>query len=170
MSTSFDASQYKVLCVDDEPNILSSLRRMLSLEGFQVATAESGATALALMEKEKFNVLLSDMQMPQMNGAQLFEAARQQHPNPIERPVLHLRRERDQRNKGDRGRGRTAVHPLALPDELPGSTRGLGRKMNRLCRKGLGNPLPKPARPGKRLGPWKPAAQARSAWQAAHFA
>ena len=81
MSTSFDASQYKVLCVDDEPNILSSLRRMLSLEGFQVSTAESGAAALALMEKEKFNVLLSDMQMPHMNGAQLFDAARQQHPH-----------------------------------------------------------------------------------------
>ena len=81
MSTSFDASQYKVLCVDDEPNILSSLRRMLSLEGFQVATAESGATALAMLDKEKFHVVLSDMQMPQMNGAQLFDAARQQHPN-----------------------------------------------------------------------------------------
>ena len=81
MSTPFDASQYKVLCVDDEPNILSSLRRMLSLEGFQVATAESGATALAMLDKEKFHVVLSDMQMPQMNGAQLFDAARQQHPN-----------------------------------------------------------------------------------------
>lgn len=81
MSTSFDASQYKVLCVDDEPNILSALRRMLTLEGFQVLTAESGAAALALMEKEKCHVLLSDMQMPQMNGAQLFDAARQQHPN-----------------------------------------------------------------------------------------
>ena len=32
---SFDASQYKVLCVDDEPNILSALRRMLSLEGLR---------------------------------------------------------------------------------------------------------------------------------------
>lgn len=81
MSTTFDASQYKVLCVDDEPNILSSLRRMLTLEGFQVLTAESGATALALMEKEKCHVLLSDMQMPQMNGAQLFDAVRQQHPH-----------------------------------------------------------------------------------------
>ena len=36
---SFDASQYKILCVDDEPNILSSLKRMLSLEGFEVFTA-----------------------------------------------------------------------------------------------------------------------------------
>ncbi len=81
MSASFDPSRYKVLCVDDEPNILSSLRRMLTMEGFQVTTAENGATALALMGKEKFNVLLSDMQMPQMNGAQLLEVARQQHPH-----------------------------------------------------------------------------------------
>ena len=77
---SFDASQYKVLCVDDEPNILSALRRMLSLEGFQVFTAESGAQALDMLAKEPVNVIISDMQMPQMNGAQLLEKVRQQWP------------------------------------------------------------------------------------------
>jgi putative nucleotidyltransferase with HDIG domain len=76
----FDASQYKVLCVDDEPNILSALRRMLSLEGFQVFTAESGAQALDMLTKEPVNVIISDMQMPQMNGAQLLEKVRQQWP------------------------------------------------------------------------------------------
>ncbi len=76
----FDASHYKVLCVDDEPNILSALRRMLSLEGFEVFTAESGAQALELLAQTPMNVIISDMQMPQMNGTELLEKVRQQWP------------------------------------------------------------------------------------------
>ena len=77
---SFDASQYKVLCVDDEPNILSALRRMLSLEGFEVFTAESGAQALDQLAKQPVNVIISDMQMPGMNGTELLAKVRQQWP------------------------------------------------------------------------------------------
>ena len=77
---SFDASQYKVLCVDDEPNILSALRRMLSLEGFEVFTAEGGAQALEQLAKQPVNVIISDMQMPGMNGTELLEKVRQQWP------------------------------------------------------------------------------------------
>ena len=77
----FDASQYKVLCVDDEPNILSALRRMLSLEGFEVFTADSGVQALELLARESVNVIISDMQMPGMNGTELLEKIRQQWPH-----------------------------------------------------------------------------------------
>jgi len=77
---SLDASQYKVLCVDDEPNILSALRRMLSLEGFQVFTAESGSLALEMMATESIHVIISDMQMPGMNGSELLAKVRQQWP------------------------------------------------------------------------------------------
>jgi putative nucleotidyltransferase with HDIG domain len=77
---SFDASQHKVLCVDDEPNILSALRRMLSLEGFEVFTAESGAQALGLLANESVHVIISDMQMPGMDGSELLEQVRQQWP------------------------------------------------------------------------------------------
>lgn len=78
---SFDASRYKVLCVDDEPNILSSLRRMLALEGFQVSTADSGEAALVHMIKEHVDVIISDMQMPNMNGMALLDKVSQQWPN-----------------------------------------------------------------------------------------
>jgi DNA-binding NtrC family response regulator len=77
---SFEASHYKILCVDDEPNILSSLRRMLSLEGFEVFTAESGAEALKLLAQHPMNVIISDMQMPQMNGTELLAKVGQQWP------------------------------------------------------------------------------------------
>ncbi len=79
-SETFDASQYKVLCVDDEPNILSALRRMLSLEGFQVLTADSGSAALDLLNKEPVDVIISDMQMPNMNGAELLETVSKKWP------------------------------------------------------------------------------------------
>lgn len=78
--TSFNASDYKVLCVDDEPNILSALRRMLSLEGYQVFTADSGVQALELLNKETMHVIISDMQMPGMNGSELLAQVRQEWP------------------------------------------------------------------------------------------
>ena len=77
----FDASLYKVLCVDDEPNILSALRRMLSLEGFEVFTAEGGAQALDVLAKEQVHVIISDMQMPGMTGKDLLTQVSQQWPS-----------------------------------------------------------------------------------------
>ncbi len=79
--TSFNASDYKVLCVDDEPNILSALRRMLSLAGYQVFTADSGAQALDQLSKEPMNVVISDMQMPNMNGSEFLAKVQQQWPS-----------------------------------------------------------------------------------------
>ncbi len=76
----FSANEYKVLCVDDEPNIISALRRMLSLEGYQVLAADSGAQALTLLNKETVHVIISDMQMPGMNGTELLAQVRQQWP------------------------------------------------------------------------------------------
>lgn len=75
-STPSPASQPKVLCVDDEPNILSSLRRLLRANGYQVLVADSGAAGLAVLQQEAVDVIISDMRMPQMNGAQFLAAAR----------------------------------------------------------------------------------------------
>lgn len=73
--TTFDASQYRILCVDDEPNILSALRRMLSMQGYQVSVAESGPAALSLLAQEKPDVIICDMRMPQMTGVEVLEQA-----------------------------------------------------------------------------------------------
>ncbi|HSW04478.1 HD domain-containing phosphohydrolase [Aquabacterium sp.] len=66
-----------VLCVDDEPNILSSLKRVLRSEGLCVMTATSGPQALAMMEQMPFDLVISDMRMPGMDGAQLLEQVHQ---------------------------------------------------------------------------------------------
>ena len=75
-----DISSYKILCVDDEPNILSALRRMFMLSGFVVEEASSGAEALQKLEQEEFHLVLSDMQMPDMNGAEFLAQVRERWP------------------------------------------------------------------------------------------
>ncbi len=69
-----------VLCVDDEPNILASLRRLLRGAGFTVHTADSAQAALDLLQTEAVDVVVSDMRMPDMNGAQFLEQVRTRWP------------------------------------------------------------------------------------------
>jgi response regulator RpfG family c-di-GMP phosphodiesterase len=64
---------YTILCVDDEPNILSALRRLFRGKGFQVRTAEGGKAGLALLETETVDLVISDMRMPEMDGAAFLE-------------------------------------------------------------------------------------------------
>lgn len=67
-----DVSNYKILCVDDEPNILSALRRMFMLSGFVVEEASNASEALQKLETNAYQLVLSDMQMPGMNGAEFL--------------------------------------------------------------------------------------------------
>ncbi len=78
--TDFDPAKFSILCVDDEPNILSSLRRMFMLAGFVVEEAQSGAQALQKLEQKEFHLVLSDMQMPEMNGTDFLIQVRKRWP------------------------------------------------------------------------------------------
>ncbi len=71
----------RVLCVDDEPLLLAALERTLS-ERYDVATASSAAKALRLIENEApFDVIMSDMRMPEMDGAQFLSRVRARWPD-----------------------------------------------------------------------------------------
>lgn len=65
-----------VLLVDDEASILSSLRRLLRPTGYTIHTAESGQAGLEILEREPVDLVISDMRMPEMNGAQFLEQVR----------------------------------------------------------------------------------------------
>ena len=69
-----------VLCVDDEKPILSALNRLLRRSGYQVFLAESAPDALELLQRERVDVLISDMRMPKMNGAALLTQVAEQWP------------------------------------------------------------------------------------------
>ncbi len=75
----------KILFVDDEPNILDGLRRMLrSMRNeFDLCFAESGKKALAMMQESEFDVVVSDMRMPGMDGAQLLSEVKKFFPHSI---------------------------------------------------------------------------------------
>lgn len=70
-----------ILCVDDEPYILAALVRLLRGSGHRVLTASSGADALALMAREPVDLLISDMRMPGMSGADLMVQVRNSWPD-----------------------------------------------------------------------------------------
>jgi response regulator RpfG family c-di-GMP phosphodiesterase len=71
-----------ILLVDDEVAILDGLRRQLRKK-FTVHTANGGAEALELMKSESIAVVISDMRMPQMNGATFLAHVRSLYPNVV---------------------------------------------------------------------------------------
>jgi CheY-like chemotaxis protein len=62
-----------LLIVDDEPAIVAALKRVLRNRGFNMLTANSGQEALEIMQRSEVYVVLTDYQMPQMNGLQLLK-------------------------------------------------------------------------------------------------
>lgn len=74
-------SALTVLCVDDEPNILNALRRLLRPQGYRVLTAGSGAEGLALLADTGVDLVLSDMRMPEMDGARFLETVKARSPD-----------------------------------------------------------------------------------------
>ena len=69
-----------LLLVDDEPGILSSLRRLLRPIGYKIHTAESGKAGLDILEQEPIDLVISDMRMPEMDGAHFLEQVRKRWP------------------------------------------------------------------------------------------
>jgi response regulator RpfG family c-di-GMP phosphodiesterase len=72
-----------LLFVDDEPNILSSLRRLFRPLGYRVFTAEGGEQGLGILAEERIDLVISDMRMPEMNGAQFLEQVRMRSPDTV---------------------------------------------------------------------------------------
>ncbi|HEX8818188.1 MAG TPA: response regulator [Terriglobales bacterium] len=75
----------RLIFVDDEPLVLQGLRRSLHTmrAEWSMEFANSGAEALRLMEKEPFDVVVTDMRMPEMDGSQLMEEVKARHPRTI---------------------------------------------------------------------------------------
>jgi response regulator RpfG family c-di-GMP phosphodiesterase len=72
-----------ILCVDDEPNILSALRRLFRRENYRVLCAGSAAAGWAALEEEHVDIVISDMQMPEVNGTEFLERVRQRWPDTL---------------------------------------------------------------------------------------
>lgn len=69
----------RLLLVDDDPGLLKLLGMRLSSEGYHVATAASGPEALRHLQKEKVDLVISDLRMDEMDGLALFGEVQKRH-------------------------------------------------------------------------------------------
>lgn len=73
--------QIRILVVDDEAGLRTTLAANLELEDFTVVEAANGAEALDRLSSESFNMIISDMRMPEMNGLDLLREVKQRTPD-----------------------------------------------------------------------------------------
>lgn len=66
----------RILIVDDEPSIRELIKEVLLMQGHTFATAENGSQALEKLRAEKFDLMISDRNMPVMDGIQAVTLAR----------------------------------------------------------------------------------------------
>ena len=68
-----EPAQRSVLVVDDEPGVLGLLKMILTRNGYEVSTAADGEKAMAMIGNRKYDLIVSDMRMPGMDGKKLFQ-------------------------------------------------------------------------------------------------
>lgn len=73
-------SETAVLCVDDEPHVLSALQRTLGREPYEVMRAAAGGEALKILERFPVKVVISDQRMSGMSGTELLAEIRRRKP------------------------------------------------------------------------------------------
>lgn len=66
----------KILVVDDEASVLSMMKQVLELQGYEVRTVSSPLVALEMLRKEKYHIVVTDISMPEMDGLDLLQAIR----------------------------------------------------------------------------------------------
>ena len=69
-----------ILLVDDEPAVLNALSRLLRTQPYHILTAEDAPRALEILRRETVQVIISDEDMPYMNGTEFLTVVAQKHP------------------------------------------------------------------------------------------
>ena len=73
--------QERILIVDDEKNIVSSLKEILADEGYNVSAASDGLDALDMIQSDPPNLLLLDIWLPGMDGIEVLKTVKTYHPD-----------------------------------------------------------------------------------------
>ena len=74
------SSSYRLLLVEDEPEILNLLRDMLRLKGHRVVAMSDGEKALELIDSSQFDLVLTDLGMPVVSGWEIAKRAKAKNP------------------------------------------------------------------------------------------
>lgn len=109
----------KVLLVEDDKNLCFILRSSLEqmIGGYQVMVATNGREGLEALEREAFDVVVSDVEMPVMDGKEMTHAIRERHPNLAIILITGLTTARDVINGYQSGADFYIKKPF-LPEEL----------------------------------------------------
>ncbi len=73
----------RVLVIDDEAIVRVSCERVLEPEGYEVVVTSRGDEAIKLLEKEHFDIVLTDLKMPDMDGLEVLKTIKQRWPDVI---------------------------------------------------------------------------------------
>jgi two-component system alkaline phosphatase synthesis response regulator PhoP len=80
-------SKQRILLVEDEEHLLEAIKLNLEMEGYRVTTATDGKKALKLFKEERFNLIILDVMIPEIDGFQVAETIRLQN---TEVPIMFL--------------------------------------------------------------------------------
>src|SRR5690606_37766998 len=79
--------KHRILLVEDEEHLLEAIKLNLELEGYKVTTAADGKRALKLFKEERFNLVILDVMIPEIDGFQVAETIRLQN---TDVPIMFL--------------------------------------------------------------------------------
>ena len=117
----------RVLVVDDDPHMLSMMRRVLEVDGYSVAVADQGEAALDILRREAVDLLILDVMLPRISGFEVCRTVRRESAVPI--LMLTARDEALDKVTGlDCGADDYVVKPFN-PDELMARVRALLRRL-----------------------------------------
>lgn len=71
----------KILIIDDEKIALKNLEHIMKKEGYEVTATQSGANALKMLEREEFDLVVTDLRMDKVDGIQILQKAKELHPD-----------------------------------------------------------------------------------------
>jgi len=114
-----------ILIVDDEPSLVALAKAILTAQGYSVLTADSAEHALNMLDAEDVNLILSDVIMSGMNGYQLAEKVKKQHPNIKMQLVSGFSGVREDNIIADEILGKNILHKPYVPAELLKSVRSI---------------------------------------------
>jgi two-component system, OmpR family, KDP operon response regulator KdpE len=115
-----------VLAVDDDAQILRALRTSLQARGYEVQTAPNGETALDILARDRFDVIILDLGLPGIDGQEVIKRLRSWLDTPI--IVLTVRESQDQKVAAlDAGADDYVIKPFAM-EELVARMRAVKRR------------------------------------------
>src|SRR5262249_43383855 len=82
------ASRRRMLVVDDEPEIVASISEILAADGHYVDTAASGVAALDRVAEAEYDIIISDLRMPDLDGPNLYERLARDYPPLAKRMIV----------------------------------------------------------------------------------